>query len=165
MTMRTPSKRPMPTSSLTTNLSVNPGLVYMTAAERDTFKMLRATNRLSFFRVQRCGLCDTDVPRPKLYCSKEHMMEHVENMQAGEDGTETSEPVADNIVRVVRALIGKRIALETKDGSRRNGELTDVTWDKVKVDGHDVIWPHGLILNGERADEVNWEWLAWVRKA
>ncbi len=86
-------------------------------------------------------------------------MDHTE---AKEDGREM---MPGDVVSVVHRLVGRRIALETKDGSRRTGELTDVKWSSVQVDGVDVVWPDGLILGGDRTDVIKWEWLAWVRKA
>lgn len=157
-----PSDRLWPQPPLARSLAVRLDLPYMTAGECDAFASLRESGKLSFYRVQTCRRCGADVPRPKQFCCKEHMMEHAENMDRMEDGVEM---MSGDVVSVVKRLVGRRIALETKDGSRRTGELTDVKWSSVQVDGIDVVWPDGLILGGDRTDVIKWEWLAWVRKA
>lgn len=63
---------------------------------------------------------------------------------------------------VASAMIGSKIVLETKDGCRRTGTLTEVAWCDVLVNGNKVVWPRGLILNGDKTDEIPWERLAWV---
>ncbi len=68
-----------------------------------------------------------------------------------------------HIVPAIRALIGKKVALETKDGSRRKGTLTAVPMDSVFI-GYDTKfeWPRGVILNGDKTDEIAWSQLKLI---
>lgn len=75
-------------------------------------------------------------------------------------------PGPQEIVHAIRALVGKEIVLETKDGSRRHGVLTDAPMNKTII-GYDTEyeWPRGVILAGDKTDEISWAQLAWIRLA
>ncbi|KKN67583.1 hypothetical protein LCGC14_0460380 [marine sediment metagenome] len=71
-----------------------------------------------------------------------------------------------HIVSAIRALIGKEVKLETKDGSARHGTLTDVPMESIIIgDDTAFVWPRGVILNGDKTDEIAWSQLAWIRLA
>ena len=61
-------------------------------------------------------------------------------------------------------LVGKHISLETKDGSARKGKLTGVTMNTIII-GYDneYEWPRGVILNGDKTDEIDWSLIKWIR--
>ena len=71
-----------------------------------------------------------------------------------------------DIVSAIRALIGKEVELETKDGSARHGTLTGAPMESIII-GYDTAfeWPRGVILNGDKTDEIAWSQLAWIRLA
>ena len=62
----------------------------------------------------------------------------------------------------LQGLIGRKISLETMDGCTRSGKLTDITWRSVRIQGIELEWPMGLILNGDATDELPWDRLKWV---
>ena len=55
------------------------------------------------------------------------------------------------------------MVLETKDGSRRDGQLTDVVWSSFPINGEDARWPRGVIMNKDKNDEIPWDRLAWIK--
>ena len=74
--------------------------------------------------------------------------------------------MSDNSVEaVVKKLINTKVDLETKDGSRRSGKLTSVTWHSMLVDGSEVRWPKGVCMNGDKNDEISWDRLSWINSA
>ncbi len=79
---------------------------------------------------------------------------------------QNEDPGSTQIVPAIRALIGKVVALETKDGSRRKGKLTEVPMDSVFI-GYDTKfeWPRGVILNGDKTDEIAWSQLKLINLA
>ena len=121
---------------------------FMTPAEREVFKRLRRQGEISFFRTAKCKRCDNEILKGKLFCSEECAMLETFNVES-----------------VAKGLIGQRIELETKDGSARRGRLTDITWSTLLVDDKEVRWPHGVILNGDKIDEIPWGQLAWIKKS
>lgn len=70
------------------SVQMRPDLDYMTVGERDAFKVGKDSGQISFFRVRACSAgCGMDVPKSKLFCSKEchdGYREHRANA-AGED--------------------------------------------------------------------------------
>lgn len=122
----------------------NADKVYMSNAEVLEFKRLRHAGQLSFFRVGACKVCKADLLKGKTYCSQRCFMDH-------------------SIEATCNKLVDEQIKLETKDGTQRNGRLSAFTWHTVKVDGNEVRWPKGIILNGDRNDEIPWERLAWIK--
>lgn len=70
-----------------------------------------------------------------------------------------------SIEATIAKLTDADVTLETKDGSRREGRLTAVTWHTLQVDGQEVRWPKGVVMNGDRNDEIPWERLAWIKSA
>jgi len=116
----------------------------MTEAEARFFQAGRKTGRISFFRSGLCVKCGGEVIKQKLYCSKRCYME-----------TWEAKAVAEK-------LVGSEVQLETKAGSIRQGRLTGITWHELKVSGHEVKWPKGVILNGDRNDEIDWDQLNWI---
>lgn len=79
---------------------------------------------------------------------------------------QNEDPGPTQIVPAIRALIGKEVRLETKDGSARHGKLTHVPMDSIII-GYDTKfeWPRGVILGGDKTDEIAWSQLAWIRLA
>lgn len=75
-------------------------------------------------------------------------------------------PGPSEIVPAIKALIGKKVRLETKDGSVRNGTLTHVPMSSIVI-GYDTKfeWPRGVILDADKTDEISWAQLAWIRLA
>ena len=61
-----------PTPPTARAVNIRSDLEYMTAGERDLFRICRENGQITFFGVQQCRRCDAEVPRSKLYCSKEH---------------------------------------------------------------------------------------------
>ncbi len=54
------------------SFKARPDLDYMTVGERNAFKAGRDSGAISFFRVRACSAgCGMDVPKSKLFCSKE----------------------------------------------------------------------------------------------
>lgn len=70
-----------------------------------------------------------------------------------------------SIEAVVAKLIDTKVDLETKDGSRRSGKLTGVTWNSLRVDGVEIRWPKGVVMNGDKNDEIPWTRLSWINSA
>ena len=130
----------------TLGFSFKPDLEYMTKAERAAFKTMRKDGRISFFRTGSCKVCKTEVMKGKTYCSEDCM------------NTNSVEAVAEK-------LINTKVDLETKDGSRRTGKLTGVSWHSVLIDGVEVRWPKGIYMNGDRNDEIPWGRLSWINSA
>ncbi len=79
---------------------------------------------------------------------------------------QNEDPGPTHIVSAIRALIGKEVKLETKDGSARHGKLTAVPMDSIFI-GYDTKfeWPRGVVLNGDKTDEIAWSQLAWINSA
>lgn len=130
----------------TVGFSFKPELEYMTRVERAAFKTMRGDGRISFFRTAACSVCKAEVPKGKLYCSEECMNNN-------------------SIEAVVAKLIDTKVDLETKDGSRRTGNLTGVTWHSIMIDGAEVRWPKGVVMNGDTNDEIPWIRLSWINAA
>lgn len=126
--------------------SFRPDREYMSRPERDAFKKMRDDGRISFFRTGACRVCQAEVPKGKLFCSEDCMTNN--SMEA-----------------TVAKLIDATVDLETKDGSRRSGKLTAVTWNSLLVDGIAVRWPKGVIMNGDKTDEIPWDRLSWINAA
>lgn len=126
--------------------SFNADLEYMSNAERLEFDKMRRRGLISFFRTATCQICQAEVLKGKTYCSKRCMMDN-------------------SIEAVVSKLTDAKVTLETKDGSRREGTLTAVTWFTLRVDGNEVRWPKGIVMNGDNNDEIPWDRLAWITTA
>ena len=126
--------------------SFRPDREFMSRAEQVAFETMRNNGRISFFRIGSCKVCKAEVPKGKLYCSEDCMNNN-------------------SIEAVVAKLIDKNVDLETKDGSRRSGKLTGVTWNSLNVDGVEVRWPKGVVMNGDKNDEIPWTRLSWVNSA
>ena len=123
--------------------SFKPDLEYMTKTEAATFKTMRENNQIGFFRTGVCRVCKSEVPKGKLFCSEDCMNNN-------------------SVEAVVAKILDTDVDLETKDGSRRSGKLTGVTWRSMLVDGAEVRWPKGVIMNGDKNDEIPWDRLAWI---
>lgn len=50
-------------------VKVDPEKSYMTPGEQAMFKRLVKTQTISIFRCTKCKVCQTEVPKPKMYCS------------------------------------------------------------------------------------------------
>lgn len=123
-----------------------PDVEYMSNAEQVAFKAMRKDGQISFFRTGVCSVCKAEVPKGKLYCSEACMNNN-------------------SIEAVVAKLVDTNVDLETKDGSRRSGKVTAVTWLSVLVDGVEARWPKGVVMNGDKNDEIPWDRLSWINSA
>ncbi len=117
---------------------------YMTKPEAEYFRIRRDSGAISFFRTGVCLRCGGELIKGKLYCSKGCYMEQWE-----------ARAIAEKIV-------GSEAQLETKAGSIRQGRVTQVTWHTAKISGHEVKWPKGVILDGDKSDEIEWVQLVWL---
>lgn len=126
--------------------SFNANSDYMSNAENAHFKMAREQGLITFFRTAACRVCRAEVLKGKTYCSKRCKMD-------------------TSIEAVVAKITDTDVILETKDGSRREGRLTAVTWNAFPVNDEEVRWPRGVVMNGDKNDEILWERLAWIKSA
>jgi hypothetical protein len=59
----------------------------------------------------------------------------------------------------LETMVGRFVHLETHDGSRREGKLTAVEYQEMKINGSSKEWPRALELNGDPADKIDWNWI------
>ena len=126
--------------------SFNADLDYMSNAERLEFEKMQRGGRITFFRTAICRICRTEVLKGKTYCSKRCKMDK-------------------SIEATITRITDERVTLETKDGSRREGLVTNVMMHSLMVDGEEVFWPRGIVLNRDKNDEIPWDRLAWIETA
>ena len=60
-------------------------------------------------------------------------------------------------------LLGQDVQIVTKSGSRREGHLTSFRYSEApEVNGRQVRYPEGVILNREETDPIPWNEIATI---
>ena len=63
----------------------------------------------------------------------------------------------------LETMIDRFIHLETHDGSRREGKVTGVEYQSMKLNGKRIEWPKAIELNGDPSDKIDWNWIATLK--
>lgn len=118
----------------------NTKLDYMTLAEMQTFKEMRESGMITYFREVPCHRCSKPILRGKIYCSK----------KCKEDvmGEWSWKIDLDN-------LVGQRFMIETTDSMYREGILTKIDWTVFSFDGTNVRYPKMFQLDGDQSNEFD----------
>ena len=68
--------------------------------------------------------------------------------------TSSSDEKSTNIRRYLGAMNGQRIFVETMEGGRRTGVLTNVRERTIRCGGNECKIPTELVLNGDESDPI-----------
>lgn len=121
-------------------LKFNPDLDYMTPAELQYFRNMREIGDITFFRCALCETCGTEILKGKRFCSKPCKEKKMSEWKWTID---------------VKAMFGKEVKVETKDGMYLGGRLTNLITELIRFCGKEVEVPIVLELDGDPEKRVD----------
>jgi len=118
----------------------NPEKDYMTPAELLYFRNMREVGEITFFRCGFCETCRTEVLKSKRFCSKQCKEKKMSELNWTID---------------VKAMLGKEVKVETKDGIYLAGRFTDLITEEIRFCGESVPVPIVIELDGDPEKRVD----------